>query len=717
MKYIKQLLVFFIVTTVFNACTEEETSYAFQNISAPSNIQATFNIAQDDTGNVSVSPTADGATIFEVYFGDTDSEVATEVAPGETISYTYTEGVYNLRIIAIGATGLTSELSREVVISFAAPTNLEIATVATTTNPLEVTVTPTATNATMFDVYFGDVDQEEPTSIMAGEEVSYTYAEAGSYTIRVVAKGAGAATLEGTKEFVASALLQPFAPASTPSNSAIDVISVFSDVYDNPDPIDYNPNWGQSTSYNQIVVEGDNIIQYGDLTYQGIDFNTAPINASEMEFIHVDIWTADDEFAAKISPISSGPNEAAYDLSLVANQWTSFDIPISFFTDANPAVDFSNIIQFKFDGVPSGEGTIFVDNLYFYKSASVMTMPTLPVDFESETLDYGIASFGGPNFEPIPAAIIDNPDASGVNTTSKVFEIEKVSGAQVWAGAGISLAGPADFSEGTTIEVDVWSPTAGTPILYKMEDSNSAPDANGNPSVIVEVEVSTTVANQWETLTFDLTTFAGFSTSNSYDKVILFPNFNNSGTGSTYYFDNFRISGATLQSPTIPVNFESSLLDYDVASFGGPNFEPIPAAIIDNPDASGINVSGKVFMIEKVSGAQVWAGAGISLAGPADFSGGTTVEVDVWSPTAGTPILYKMEDSNSAPDANGNPSVIVEVEVSTTVANQWETLTFDLTTFAGFSTSNSYDKVILFPNFNNSGAGNTYYFDNIKLIN
>ncbi|RKR12386.1 hypothetical protein CLV91_2513 [Maribacter vaceletii] len=199
MKYIKQLLALFIVTTVFNACTEEETSYAFQNVSAPENVQATFSIAQDDTGNVSVAPTANGVTAFEIYFGDADAETATKVNPGEATTHTYGEGVFNLRIVAIGATGLTSELNKEVIISFAAPTDLVIGT-AITTNSLEVTVSPEATNATMFDVYFGDVIDEEPTAILVGENAVHEYAIAGEYTIRVVAKGAGAATLEGTKE-------------------------------------------------------------------------------------------------------------------------------------------------------------------------------------------------------------------------------------------------------------------------------------------------------------------------------------------------------------------------------------------------------------------------------------------------------------------------------------------------------------------------------------
>jgi hypothetical protein len=112
-------------------------------------------------------------------------------------------------------------------------------------------------------------------------------------------------------------------------------------------------------------LDGDLMLQYTNLSYQGIELGMST-DVSQMETLHLDIWTPDD-IDAKISPISPGPNEAAFDLDLTPDQWTSFDIPLSFFTDANPLVDLTQIIQFKFDGVPSGEGTIFVDNIYFYR--------------------------------------------------------------------------------------------------------------------------------------------------------------------------------------------------------------------------------------------------------------------------------------------------------------------------------------------------------------
>ena len=199
MKNIKQLLVLFSIISLFQACDKDETSFALQNVSAPINVMAVFDIAQDDSGDVNVTPTAEGATSFQVYFGDVEGETPTEVNPGESVSHTYGEGEFTLRIVAIGLTGLTSELSRVVTISFTPPSDLVVDITISGTNPLEITVAPTATNATVFDVYFGDAADEEPTTIMNSETTTHVYAMAGDYTVRVVARGAGSATVESSE--------------------------------------------------------------------------------------------------------------------------------------------------------------------------------------------------------------------------------------------------------------------------------------------------------------------------------------------------------------------------------------------------------------------------------------------------------------------------------------------------------------------------------------
>jgi hypothetical protein len=406
----------------------------------------------------------------------------------------------------------------------------------------------------------------------------------------------------------------------------------------------------------------------------------------------------------------NGDTEAELEFTPIQGEWVSLDIPLSDFTNAG-MTSLSDLSQYIISSAPGGAGIVFIDNVYFWRTPSVFN--EVPVNFEDPNLDYTFTGFGDPSFGPIPTDIVANPDPSGINTTNTVLQIEKPSGSQTWAGASMPLANPIDFTNnGTTLTIKVWSPRAGVPILFKTEDVNSPPDGNGNPSVFAEVIATTTVANQWEELSFDLTTFGGFSTSIEYGNVILFPDFGFVGQGETFYFDDIEFA-----SIKFPVNFETGSLNYQWIGFGDPGFGPIPADVVANPVSSGINTSATVLQVEKPSGSQVWAGASMALGGVINFEYGTTVKIKVWSPKVGAQILFKTEDLNSPPDNNGNPSVFVEVFATTTVANQWEELTFDLTSFGAFSTSIEYGNIIVFPDFGVLGQGDTFYFDDFILTN
>jgi hypothetical protein len=83
--------------------------------------------------------------------------------------------------------------------------------------------------------------------------------------------------------------------------------------------------------------------------------------------------------------------------------------------------------------------------------------------------------------------------------------------------------------------VRVWSPTAGIPVLLKVEDKT-------NGAVSVETLATTTTANAWETLTFDFSNEAAgtpaLNLGATYDKASIFFNFGTSGDGSTYLWDD-----------------------------------------------------------------------------------------------------------------------------------------------------------------------------------
>ncbi|MWB96635.1 hypothetical protein GON26_19910 [Flavobacterium sp. GA093] len=541
MKKLHLIISLFVLAMLIACSNDDSNGIDLEGISAPANVSALVTVTQDNTGKVTFLPKGEGATQYKINFGH-GGAVSTAIAPGETISHVYPEGVYKAKIIAMGLNGKTTEAEQDVVVSFKAPENL----VVTITNDVavskKVTVKATADFALFYDVYFGEAGKPDPVSANIGDEVSYTYQEAGVYTIRVVAKSAAIQTTEFSQEFTAILILNPTSAAPTPPNrSAGNVISIYGSKYTNVAGTNFFPDWGQAgqgSSWGEFDLNGDKMLNYINLSYQGIALaDGTSIDVSGMDYLHMDVWTADlQKIETSLISLTNGEKPVTKDLT--ANEWTSIDIPISAFTSQGLTV--ADIFQLKLVGTPWAGGSVFVDNIYFYKTPAQVI--ELPLDFESSTLTYAWSGFGSDSFGAIPAAVVANPDKTGANVSNNVVKIEKLAGAQVWAGASLNLETPIDYAKGTIVKVNVWSPKVGADILYKMELSTSPKDGNGNPTVFIEVHAASTVANAWEVLTFDLTTAPGFSTSNKYDRVILFPDFGQMGTGATYYFDDIKQS-------------------------------------------------------------------------------------------------------------------------------------------------------------------------------
>ncbi|MEZ2415040.1 hypothetical protein ACA086_08735, partial [Muriicola sp. E247] len=166
-----------------------------------------------------------------------------------------------------------------------------------------------------------------------------------------------------------------------PTRDAGDVISIFSDSYTNVTGINYDPNWGQSghTLVDPAYDPGDGnvALAYPNFNYQGTDFAGNAQDVSAMEFLHVDMWTA-NATDVKVTPIngSGAPTESLQGLMpITAGQWVQYDIPLSDFTASGMTLD--QIVQMKFDGqggtTPSD---IYLDNIYFYRAAGGGTAPT-----------------------------------------------------------------------------------------------------------------------------------------------------------------------------------------------------------------------------------------------------------------------------------------------------------------------------------------------------
>jgi hypothetical protein len=690
-RHYKIIFAFLLALPFFGCESDDDALVDLEQVQAPANLGATFQITQDNSGLVEITPTGEGAAVYTVDFGD-GSTPAEGIKVGDAVEHVYAEGEYEVEVTGTNINGKMASGIQPLTVSFLAPENLETEIVKDANNNYLVTVSASATNAAMFEVYFGENEDEEATPLMPGETVSYTYSSIGTYNVRVVALSGGAATTEVEQEITITDPL--FLPIDFESETLNYTFNNFgggegagAPVIDNPDPSGVNTS-ARVASYTKPA--GSEI--WAGTTI-GLD---EPIDFSSDKYISVDVWSP----AAGTPVIFKIENLDDADLFVESTVETTVSNALETLTfdmsAVDTSIDYGRLVLFFNYGTPGNDETYYFDNI----QTTTLEPLKLPINFESENLTYAWGGFGGAG-----AGVIDNPDMSGINTSAKVTELSKGDGSEVWAGVSLNLDEALSFENGTTVKMKTWSPEAGVPILLKFEDSDSAPDNNGNPSVFVEVTQNTTVANQWEELSFDLSTFDAFDESVGYDRLIVFYDFNSPGEGTSFYFDDVRM--ASENEPTsvmLPVGFENSGLTYELTPFEGAD-----SAVEENPFQEGINTSNTVVRSTKTEGALFYAGTTLQLDGPIEFNGNNKISVKVYSPKADIPVRVKLEN-------NDDSGIFAEVDANTTVANQWEELVFE---FSDEQIAQEYSKVILFFEIIEgvSGDGSTYYYDDIQLTN
>ncbi len=692
MKNIYKFLSIIVFISIMTACKEkifDDISF-LESASAPAKMAALFDITQDNTGLVTITPNGEGTSTFSVYFGDGTNTPAI-VEAGKSIQHKYAEGVYNVKLIGVGVTGKSTESTHQLTVSFKAPENVEVTTAIEPANPFKVKVSAKASYETLFKVYFGDVTNEVPQSFLEGETISHTYTSVGNFEIKVVALSGGKATTEVKKTInIVSPIVLPL-DFETPGQ-----IYKFS-----------NFAGGEVTVVNNPQVSGINtsskvgkMVKNAGQTYGGslitlggsIDFSVNKVFSMKVFSPRVGA-----KVLLKVENASNGSLNFEKEVSTTkANTWEELTFDYSAINTANT---YQNIVLI-FDNGTNGDGssnfTYLFDDIKLF-SPVVISPINLPVTFDEANVNYTVTDFG------------NNSTIDGIDPTkagNKVKITTKPSGAETWAGTTIGT--PTGFSSAikltasnTKMSVRVYSPSVGIPIRLKIEDRN-------NPNISVETEVLTKSAKAWEELIFDFSKpVAGtnaLNLANTYHKASLFFDFGTAGNGKVFYWDDVQIATVTETNNTlsIPLTFESTSLKYDFVNFDGGN-----ASVISNPQVNGINTSGKVVKLIK-NGGQPWGGAFLSLDNPIDFSSKKTFKMKVFTPKVGTKVLLKVENLTDG-------SVSFEQELSSTKANAWEELIFD---YSLINTSKAYQKVVLIFDNGTKGDGSanfTYLFDDIIL--
>ena len=517
LRYFAFVLVF---SLAFASCEEEELLPDLNAVEAPDGLGLNFAIADDNSGEVTITPSGMGVTAFTVFFGDgTDESV--ELAVGESVSRVYPEGTFSVALEAMTVSGQVVSTSEDLTVSYQAPENLVVTITTNPGNPLAISVTAAADLATDFAVYFGEEDDEEPTDFSPGETVDYTYSDVGTYDVRVIARAGGASVEETQSITVSDPILLPLNfEGDAGRYNLIGFGRAEAAVEVNPDATGLNTSDGVGR-----LLKTD-----GSEVWAGATIEVSrPLDFSISQEVSLKTWSPTAGTPVLLKLENAADDQVFVEVTTnttVANAWEELTFD---FTEMNLDRDYSKVVVFFNFGTAGAGETYYFDDITVGRGGGGGgggggTPINLPLAFEEG--DYTFNGFGGAGAE-----VIANPDQTG-NSSGNVVSFVKMSGSEVWGGVFTDLDAPLDLSQTQTISMDVWAPSSGVTVMLKVEN---LADSN----VFIEVPVTNTTAGGWETLTFDLSVG---DTDIDYQRLVFFFDFGNSGNGEAYYFDNIRFT-------------------------------------------------------------------------------------------------------------------------------------------------------------------------------
>ena len=441
----------------------------------------------------------------------------------------------------------------------------------------------------------------------------------------------------------------------------------FTQVIANPD----------ATGVNTSANVAENTVP-ANAAFAGVNFPVGLIDLATDKGFTMDVWSplANTPVLLKLESTTGPPHERLVNLT-TTGAWEEVSFDFSALTNET----FDSVTVFmNFNQTDAASQTYFWDNLEQVSLAP--PAPSLPITFEGGQLPV----FG--DFNGSFTQVIANPDATGVNTSANVAE-NTVPANAAFAGVNFPV-GLIDISTDKMFTMNVWSPLANTPVLLKLESTTGPPH---------ERLVNLTTTGAWEEVTFDFSAL----TNETFDSVTVFMNFNETdGASQTYYWDNLVQIGVMTDPVELPVDFENANAVYDVIGFEGAD-----SAVEANAVPGGINTSPTVVRTIKTVGAQFFAGTILALDVPIDFSTSEMISIKTYSPKADIPVRLKLE--------NEDGSQFIELDVNTTVVDEWEELVWD---FTGTTAGIDFTKVVVFFEFivDLPGDGSTYYFDDIEVF-
>ncbi len=493
----------------------------------------------------------------------------------------------------------------------------------------------------------------------------------------------------------------PAAHAPFPTVPQDSVLSIFSDGYTNIAGTNFYPDWGQTTTVSEVLIEENNTLLYAGLNFQGMELGSAQ-DVSSMDSLRLDYWSVNST-ELEVFLISQSSGEHSFVLPVPSDRWLSVGIPLTAFSDQG--LTLSDIFQLKF----VGNGDVYLDNIFFQGEVIVVSSePNAPIDFEPEGYGADWTWTAFENSTNPPVEIVVNPNATGINTSATVASFTALATGAAWAGCesqhGADI-GTFNLSAGnSTVKVMVYKP-----VVSDVGIKFTKPDGWS----MGEIKIANTRINEWEELTFDFSS----QVQDGYDQIVIFPDFDLNGrtTDNLCYFDNITFSGQeiptgpeahapipTMNDSNVISLFSNAYTDVTVDTWSAAwDVADVEDTQVEGDDAklyTGLNYAGIEFVSQTVNANEM-----------------THFHMDIWTADpSDLPAVFKMKLVDFGADGAWSGGDDVEHELifdaSSTpplATGSWISYDLPLDDFSSLTTREHLAQLII------SGDPNTVYVDNI----
>lgn len=501
----------------------------------------------------------------------------------------------------------------------------------------------------------------------------------------VITATSGESEAEGSLTVVSTG---NFVHAPVPTIPEEEVISIFSNAYENV-PVDYyNGYWApfQTTLSADFSANGDDVLNYTNFNFVGIQFTNPPIDASAKDTLHMDFYIPNDVQPTdrlSIQVVDMGPDgtldgndpSIKYEVPgpLESQTWISVDMSLSALSSK------SKLAQIILENLETSLSGFYLDNVYLYggggtgPSGPSVAAPAPPAREAGDVISiYGDAftNLEGTDYPDWGQATILSEVPIESNNTLSLAQLDY---------QGIQLASNQDITGMDFLHLDFWTENSSALNVYLI-----SPDPTTETAYALTVPTS-----GWSSVDIPLSAFSPVDLTKVFQ--LKFDGNGDIYLDNLYFYTEGSGGGATEPDVAAP---DPTQNEADVISLFSGAYTDVSvdswrtdwsAATYEEVDVAG-NAAKKYSDLDFV---------GIeTTSSTIDASGMTHIHLDVWSADI-TQFSIKLVDFGPDGAFDGGDDAEHQLDFPAPAQGQWVSYDIPLSDFTGLTTTGHMAQYVL----------------------